>query len=134
MLFMGCAPTVLPPLETKPAENVKPAIDYSLLGVPVNLNEELDIKGVQVLWIEGTKILITTRGTKWDEFTENGKVTRDGRAIIEFKDGHKERTVTIGEGTEKLVFGYRVSVSLAWEFYNKLEATYVPHIKMTISR
>ena len=134
MMWIGCAPTVLPPVEAEVPVNAQPAVDYSVLGERVRLDEELDIKGVMVLWIEGTEILITTRTTKWDEFTEDGKVVRDGRAIIEFKEGDKMRTVTIGEKSEKMVFGYRVSVSLAWEYYDKVAATYVPHFKMTISR
>ena len=134
MLWVGCAPTVLPPIEAKPADKVKAETDLSLLGERSQLNAPLDIKGVKVLWLEGSKMLITTRTTKWDTFEEDGKEVREGRAVIEFKDGDRMRTVTIGEGAHKMVFGYRVSVSLAFEYYNQVEATYVPHIKMTISR
>ena len=126
---------VLPPKKVdRTLAATQPVIDYSDLGRPVNLNEPLEVKGVNPLWVRDTQLLVSINTTKWDEFEEEGKTVREGRAILNFSAGDKRRVVTIAEGDEKVVFGYRVSVTYAFEFYDKRDATFIPHVKMTISR
>ena len=130
---LGCgAPMVYESKETAPKkpQPTKPKLDYKNLGNPVQLNQELDIKGVEPVWVEGSEFLLEIRATKWDEIAGE----REGRATLLCRNAGQEKTITIEEDRSKVVFGYTVSVSYAYEFYDNVDATYIPHVKLIISR
>lgn len=133
-ICLGCGPPMVieNPVPEQPASTAKPEreLDYSGLGNPVNLDEMLDIQGVEPVWVRGTKFMLEVRTTKWDEFDG----VREGRASLKIRKADETKVVTIEENREKVVFGFRISVAYAYEIYNDKDAKFVPHVKLKISR
>ena len=133
-ICVGCGPPMVidnpPPAEPAKPAQAEPELDYSGLGNPVNLNENLDIRGVEPVWVRGTKFMLEVRTTKWDEFDG----VREGRVTLKLRNENDSKVVTIEENREKVVFGFRISVAYAYEIYNDKDARFVPHVKLKISR
>lgn len=135
----ACSATygAVPPKEASPAktnEPVKPVVvDLSNSGHPVQLDKEIEIKGYQTVWVEGTTLLVTLLKTRWDEMGEGGKSTRVGRATFKFQMGDQSKDRTIEEGETKTMMGYQISVKLAYEIYQD-DGRWSPHTKFIISK
>ncbi len=137
LLACGSATHVGPvtaPVKVAPPPKPKP-VDLSNKGFPHDLGKEIEIKGYKTVWLKGTDLLVTLQTTRWDAVgDEQDKESRQGRATLVFERGSQNKPRTIDEGDTKLVLGFNVSVSYAYEFYNESDARFVPHVKFTVRR
>ncbi len=133
-LIASCGgPTVVanPIVATKkPVEKPK-KLDRSNEGSPVGLAEKIELKGYQTIWVRDTRMLCTLLKTSWDEIDDS---SREGRMTITCNLGTGAREVTIDEGASRTMFGFKIAVSYAYEYYNPNKGTYVPHAKFTITK
>jgi hypothetical protein len=133
LLGIGCAP---PPKKTVEV-TAPPPVDLSGYGTAVQLDATLEIKGMGTVWIEGSPFLLTLLETRWDEIETDKGTERIGRAKVrvwEPKGDEREKTVTIEKGRTKTALGYRITVSYAYEFYEKSSARHIPHARLIIGK
>ena len=133
-LAVACGPQMV--IEKRPVEPKTPAtpkapprVDLSNIAIPVDINIELEIKGVNPRWVRGTRLLFEVTETKWNEI--NGE--QEGRAMIRIRQDDRERNVVIEEDDSKVVYGYRFSVSYARDYFDP-DGRMAPHVKLTISK
>ena len=132
VFFLACAAPVVmaPPPPPKPVET---PIDLNKVAIPVKLDTQFEMKGYTIVFVEGTDLRIELLETKWEEMTIGGATTREGRAKLQATTAKETKVVSIDEGEEQTVFGYRLAVEYAYEFYDQ-DASYKPHVKMKVMR
>lgn len=132
VFLLACAApvAVAPP---PPKKTVETPIDLNKVAIPVKLDTPFEMKGYTIVFVEGTDLRIELLETKWEEMTIAGTTTREGRARLQATTAGGSKVVTIDEGDEQTVFGLRLIVDYAYEFYDK-DYSYKPHVKMKVMR
>ena len=137
VLFLAWSCAATAPTQTFEDPEPPPPPNLSKYGTATPVGETAEIKGMGTIWLDGTSFVITLLETKWDTVDYGDGDEREGRAklrIWEPEGQGRDKTVVIVEGKTKTVFGYRFTMVLAHESYEKDTARYIPLAKFTISQ
>lgn len=129
----ACGPpkTYTGPIRDQPAKKVVvKAVDLSERGIPVKLDQPIEMIGYMTVWVQGTRLLVTLETTAWNEV--DGE--REGRARLGLELGGEKQSVTIEEEEVRSWNGFKIRVDHADEKYRDGRGTWDPHVKLTITR
>ena len=137
VLFFVWSCATAPPPKFVESPEPEPLPNLSTYGLATPVGGDAEIKGMGTIWLDKTPFVVTLLETKWDTVDYGEGDVREGRAklrIWEPEGQSRDKTIVLVEGKTKTVFGFRITMLIAHEAYEKDTARYIPYTKFAITR
>ena len=137
ILFFVWSCATAPPPKNTGTPKAEPLPDLSNYGLATPVGGEAEIKGMGTIWLDKPRFVVTLLETKWETVDYGEGDVREGRAklrIWEPEGQGRDKTIVLVEGKTKTVFGFRITMLIAHEAYEKDTARYIPYTKFTVAR